>query len=143
MSITAVPLNVASDVQPLWMVIRTDETGNNFLVESGLTEAGAHERVGTFTGHKQNYGRTICARYARRSAASEPCACLTNQDPDRKPRASLLGVFCFLPLPHHSEMMSIRAFNSGSDLVQSPEHCRIFEAFLLEKRLFINVFWRF
>lgn len=39
----------------LYMVIRTDDTGNNFLVEDHLTEIEAEETVQGFRGHKQYY----------------------------------------------------------------------------------------
>jgi hypothetical protein len=39
----------------MWMVIRTDETGNSYLVRDELGESDANMLVGRFSGHKQSY----------------------------------------------------------------------------------------
>jgi hypothetical protein len=47
-----------SDGTRNWLVLRTDDTGNTFLVEDTLDEPGARALVATLTarGHKQTYG---------------------------------------------------------------------------------------
>ena len=48
-------------VQELWMVIRTDEAGNTFLMREGISKELAEAIVEMYTerGHKQHYTRIV------------------------------------------------------------------------------------